>query len=107
MNRRHQESQNILDLKQYSWLVRRQYNWKGREEYSIEVKGLDGCIGYGDTYKEAKEDLILAVRLWLKKQGLTKLPKKKNKHRPLLIIEPAMTKEEFDQVNFVIKEWNE
>ncbi|OLO40196.1 hypothetical protein BTR23_06770 [Alkalihalophilus pseudofirmus] len=107
MNYGHQEFQNILDLQQYSWLVRRQFNWKGHEEYSIEVKGLDGCIGYGDTYKEAKEDLAIAVQLWLKKQGLTEIPKIKGRHRPLLMIEPAMSKGEFEQVNIVIKEWNE
>ncbi|WP_216831838.1 type II toxin-antitoxin system HicB family antitoxin [Alkalihalobacterium elongatum] len=107
MKRGHQEIHNILDLKQHSLILRRQYNWKGQEEYSVEIKGLEDCVGYGDTYKEAKEDLILAVRLWLKREGRTELPPINKNKQPMLFIEPSMTEEEFKQINVVIKEWNE
>ncbi|MDE5415854.1 type II toxin-antitoxin system HicB family antitoxin [Alkalihalobacterium chitinilyticum] len=107
MKRGHQEFQNMLDLRQQSLLVRRQYNWMGQEEYCVEVKGINGCVGHGDTYKEAKEDLILAVRLWLKKEGRLELPPLNEKEKPLLYIEPAMTDKEFNQINVIVKEWNE
>ncbi|MFV8827632.1 type II toxin-antitoxin system HicB family antitoxin [Alkalihalobacterium sp. APHAB7] len=107
MKRGHQEYQNILDLRQQSLLVRRQYNWNGQEEYCVEVKGLDGCVGHGDTYKEAKEDLIFAIKLWVKKEGRIELLRLNENEKPLLYIEPAMTDEEVNQINVIVKEWNE
>lgn len=96
----------IHHLKCYTWLVRKQLNWRGDWEYAIEIKELDGCISYGDTYREAKEGLAEAASLWLKFHGLLTLPINVGK-KPLLVIEPKMTEAEFQQVNYIIKQWKE
>ncbi|QOY33815.1 type II toxin-antitoxin system HicB family antitoxin [Anaerobacillus isosaccharinicus] len=84
--------------KSYTWLVQKQLTCFGGTEYMIEIKELDGCVSYGESFAEAKKGLQESIQLWFKyHRKLETQPIKNQTH--LVHMEPKMTKEEFEQIN--------
>ncbi len=42
----------------YDLRVRKVYNWLGSTELMIELYGLEECVGFGDTFLEAKKTYL-------------------------------------------------
>lgn len=78
--------------------VKRVSNWVGSYEYMIELIGLEECIGYGDTFTEAKRHLEDSIQLWIRNNGDMALPEL-TPYAQLIILEQPMTKEEFAYIN--------
>lgn len=88
-----------LSSESYTWVVRKQLNCFGRDEYLIEIKELEGCVSYGDTFAEAKEGLSESIELWLRHHRLN-VQLAENSKAQLIYMVPQMTREEFEQINY-------
>lgn len=82
----------------FHWIVRKVYKWNGQMELMIELIDLDGCVSYGDTFKEARESLPLALHYWLTKYGEQQLPEPREGAQ-LIFLEQEMTLNEFHYIN--------
>ncbi|MCM2675339.1 type II toxin-antitoxin system HicB family antitoxin [Alkalicoccobacillus plakortidis] len=83
----------------FTWYLRQVPNWFGNKEYMIELEGIDGCVSFGDTVKEAKKGLQDALSLWLKRYGEEALPLHQHEGAQLIHILPEMSNLEVQYIN--------
>ena len=95
---------SLKQLEVYTWIVRKEKNWLGQVGYTITLKELEGCNSYGDTFQEAVRGLTEAVTLWLSKGNKKDLPLGKNGNH-IILLEPEMSNEEFEKINYIVQEW--
>ncbi|AIC95339.1 hypothetical protein [Shouchella lehensis] len=82
----------------YDLRVRKVYNWLGSTELMIELYGLEECVGFGDTFLEAKKNLSESIQRWEQTFGLDRLPPRNNRPQ-LIFIDAPMEKAEFTFIN--------
>lgn len=102
MSEQYERHHSLLSPEMFTWAVRKEFNWLGGYEYSIEILGLHQCISYGESYSEARKGLPEAIEIWQKYnkgQISTKQLPSISTRGHLVIIQPQMTKEEFDTIN--------
>lgn len=46
---------NQVRPEDFTWYLRQVPNWIGSKEYMIELEGIDGCVSFGETIREAKK----------------------------------------------------
>lgn len=83
----------------FTWYLRQVPNWIGNKEYMIELEGIDGCVSFGETIREAKKGLYEALHLWLKRYGEEALPVVQSEGAQLIHLLPEMTDVEVRYIN--------
>lgn len=96
MKQQKQQHQSLLSPDMFTWVLQKQFDWLGGYEYSIEIVGIDGCIGYGDTIIDAKRDLYKAFTRLLKSNKIKEVPVEDFQ---LIIMLPVMKIDDFNYVN--------
>ncbi|TSB48105.1 type II toxin-antitoxin system HicB family antitoxin [Alkalicoccobacillus porphyridii] len=82
----------------FTWYLRQVPNWLGSKEYMIELEGIDGCVSFGDTVKEAKQGLKSALSQWMTRYGEFSLPVQ-SEGAHLIHLIPEMTNVEVQYIN--------
>ena len=90
---------NQVRPEDFTWYLRQVPNWIGSKEYMIELEGIDGCVSFGETIREAKKGLYEALYLWLKRYGEEALPAAGNEGAQLIHLLPEMTDVEVQYIN--------
>ncbi|MDQ0208173.1 type II toxin-antitoxin system HicB family antitoxin [Alkalicoccobacillus murimartini] len=83
---------------EFTWYLRQVPNWFGKKEYMIELEGIDGCVSFGDSVKEAKQGLKEALSLWLRRYGESALPVQREGAQ-LIHILPEMSNLDVQYIN--------
>ncbi|MFB4210596.1 type II toxin-antitoxin system HicB family antitoxin [Shouchella sp. JSM 1781072] len=82
----------------YDLRVRKVFNWLGATEMMVELMGLEECVGFGDTFLEAKKNLNESIIVWEQTYGKESFPP--HLQRPQIIwIDAPMDKSEFAFIN--------
>ncbi|WP_078391985.1 hypothetical protein [Shouchella patagoniensis] len=92
----HQSS--LPSINDYNWRVRKVFNWIGTHEYMVELLSLEECVGFGDTFSEAKRNMEDSMKLYIQRNGVYGLPEPYVSAQ-LIVLEEPMSHEEFSYIN--------